>query len=333
MRARPATLMLSLSLTASVAFAEQPSAPAEPEAETAAPVGRAPLPERSQARAQALERQLQADQQQQLAAGDERFLALWLPANASQSKGAVILLPGDGESADWPQVIGPLRRKLPDAGWHSLSLSLPDPLREPTLTAARSPAPAPETERAEDSPDSAQPQVNQPVAEVGSAEPAGASIDAAPADLDAQREAQAARVFARIQAGIAFAQQQQSKTLVLLGHGTGAYWAARYLEQQPDAPIAHLLLVDAALPERFGPALDELIPGLKISTGDFYHRDLKPNEGGARARHSASKRLAHPDYTQVALAALPGDRASEQEYLFRRLRGWLELKLKGAPPS
>ncbi|NEK66148.1 MAG: DUF3530 family protein, partial [Xanthomonas perforans] len=26
-----------------------------------------------------------------------------------------------------PPTVGPLRRKLPDAGWHSLSLTLPDP--------------------------------------------------------------------------------------------------------------------------------------------------------------------------------------------------------------
>ncbi len=43
-----------------------------------------------------------------------------------RTEGVVIIVPGAGESADWPQAIGPLRRKLPDAAWGSLSLSLPD---------------------------------------------------------------------------------------------------------------------------------------------------------------------------------------------------------------
>lgn len=75
--------------------------------------------ERSQDEAKGLERQLPEDGQQILKAGDESFLTLWLPANTAEAEGVVILVPGDGESPDWPQAIGPLRRKLPDAGWQT----------------------------------------------------------------------------------------------------------------------------------------------------------------------------------------------------------------------
>ncbi len=51
---------------------------------------------------------------------------VWKPANSAEPEGVVIIVPGSGESADWPQAIGPLRRKFPDANWGSLSLSLPD---------------------------------------------------------------------------------------------------------------------------------------------------------------------------------------------------------------
>ena len=69
--------------------------------------------------ASALERQLPQDEQQQLKAGDETFLALWKPANVGEPTGVVILVPASGESADWPQAIGPLRSKLPDAGFYA----------------------------------------------------------------------------------------------------------------------------------------------------------------------------------------------------------------------
>ncbi len=91
------------------------------------PVERPAVSERSQDEAKGLERQLPEDGQQILKAGDESFLTLWLPANTAETEGVVILVPGDGESPDWPQAIGPLRRKLPDAGWQTLSLTLPDP--------------------------------------------------------------------------------------------------------------------------------------------------------------------------------------------------------------
>ncbi|NEM13074.1 MAG: DUF3530 family protein, partial [Xanthomonas perforans] len=120
-------LCLSLLASALAVHAEQsPPAEAADKGETK-PEQRAPLIERSDLEASALERQLAASEQQQLDAAGTTFLALWRPANDPAPMGAVILVPGDDESADAPPTVGPLRRKLPDAGWHSLSLTLPDP--------------------------------------------------------------------------------------------------------------------------------------------------------------------------------------------------------------
>ena len=128
-------------------WAEPPATAETPSpAENSLPAeeARPPLPERSVSEAQALEQRLEQREQQWLQADDERFLALWLPANVGEPSGAVILLPGDAENADGATAVGPLRRKLPDGGWHSLSLTLPDPdhdapplrLPEPPTSAA-----------------------------------------------------------------------------------------------------------------------------------------------------------------------------------------------------
>lgn len=119
---------LCLSLILPCAFsvnAADPTPAAEKPAEEK-PAERQPLLERSQEEAAALERKVPAQEQQQLQAGSDSFLALWKPANTAEPKGAVIIIPGAGETADWPQAIGPLRRKLPDAQWSSLSITLPD---------------------------------------------------------------------------------------------------------------------------------------------------------------------------------------------------------------
>ena len=314
---RPARLALCLLLLGAPVQAAS-------EAEPGASAERKALPERSEVGARALERQLQNAEQQRLEADDERFLALWLPANTGKPRGAIILLPGDDQSADWPRSVGPLRRKLPDAEWHSLSLTLPDPasslpIQPPAPSAADTPA-AP-----------AAPVVAVSTEELGSAEPA---IAPEPADRATTRiKAHSTRVLQRIDAGVAFAQGQQAETIVLLGHGSGAYWAARYLAERKPEAVSNLLLVAAEVPPGLGPELDSLIPELGLATGDFYYQDRPSDRDAAIKRQQASTRLRHPAYVQVALKALPGNPQMEQEQLFRRIRGWLDRHLQTAAPA
>jgi hypothetical protein len=342
MFSRPAALALSLLLSISPLQAEEQTpaeeAPAATDSSTEpAEEARAPLAERSEVEATALEQRLEQKEQQQLQAGDESFLALWLPANVAEPSGAVIILPGDDETADWPQSVGPLRGKLPNGGWHSLSLTLPDPnsdappLRsaEPTATdpaeeAAADTMAAPAEESAEDSPATDQAAAQTSNSQLDSAETAASKVKT----IEEQQKAHAERVLARIESAIGFAEQQQAKTIVLLGHGSGAYWAARYLAERKPANIQNLLLVAAQLPAGYTPPLDELIPQLQLATGDFYYKDLTADRQAALKRSQASKRQKHPTYIQIAMKALPGNREAEQEQLYRRIRGWLTLKLQ-----
>lgn len=308
-------LCLMLLAGATAAHGEQ-SPPAEAsEKADAKPEQRAPLAERSDLEALALERQLAANEQQRLDAAGTQFLALWLPANDPTPKGAVVLLPADEESADAPRVVGPLRQKLPDAGWHSLSLSLPDPQGANLPVRVAEPTPAVGDAKAE-----------KP-AEPAATEPAPATESTQTAE--AARAAHVERVFARIDAGIAFAAQQQAKTVVLLGHGSGAYWAARYIAERKPANIAHLLLVDIRQPEGFEAPINDLLAQITASVGDFYYRDSAPARDAALLRKQLSQRQKQPAFVQIGLDALPGNPAVGEEQLFRRLRGWLDKQAGG----
>ena len=333
MLSRHTALALSLLLLAAPLHAEEEAPTATPEA-PAAPAApaedvRAALPERSEADAQALERQLEQKEQQQLKAGDQSFLALWLPANVGEPSGAVILVPGEDGNADGAQAVGPLRRKLPDAGWHSLSLSLPDPSGDApparSTEIAAEPAPASVDTAEASAGETAAETTAQPAPADAATTPAPAPVAATPEEL---QKAHAERVLARIGSAIAFAEQQQAKSIVLLGHGSGAYWAARYLAERKPASIRNLLLVAPSLPAGYTPPLDELIPALQLATGDFYYKDLPADRRAALQRSQASKRQKHPAYIQVAMKALPGNREAEQEQLYRRIRGWLSLKIQ-----
>ena len=58
-------------------------------------------------------------------ADGQKFLGIYTPVSDGNPLGAVILLHGQGAHPDWPQVIQPLRTKLPSQGWATLSLQMP----------------------------------------------------------------------------------------------------------------------------------------------------------------------------------------------------------------
>lgn len=320
-RAAPRVLLsrsalLCLALAAPLTWAADP-APAP--ATSAADAPRAAMMERSEEDAQALARTLPAAEQVQLQAGNDNFLALWRPANATDGNGVVIIVPGTGETADWPQAVGPLRRKLPDAQWASLSLTVPDLLSESPAPRPVASTPTPTTSKSQSTPADA----NAPVEQATAADADPGDKSAAADSDEAQADADAQRVFARIDAGIAYAQTQKARSIVLLGHGTGAYWAARYLSEREPARAQKLVMVAARVPQGAAKPLDQLTPLIKVPAVDIFYADDGLVSKAAQARLQASKRMPGSKFKQVSLNVLPGDPQAEQEQIYRRVRGWL----------
>ncbi|WP_131108930.1 alpha/beta hydrolase family protein [Pseudomonas sp. Sample_10] len=312
---------LCLSLILPCAFSVEAADPAPAAMEQPAeekPLERQPLPERSQEEAAALERKIPSQEQQQLQAGGDTFLALWKPANTAEPKGAVIIVPGAGETVDWPQAIGPLRRQLPDAQWSSLSITLPDLQSDAIAPRIVEVPPVPKT------PDTGSKDATTaaPIEQVAGGEAEVADKPVAETSEE-QSKADAERIFARIDAAIAFAEQQSARSIVILGHGTGAYWAARYLSERQPSQIERFVMVAAQTPAQVKPDLDQLAPNLKLPTADIFYMDKPLDRNAALARLQASKRLKTSAFSQVALKALPGNDKAQQEQLVRRVRGWL----------
>ena len=309
--ARLLALATALPISLHAIAADEPAAPP-------AAVERAPLLERSEQEAQAIARQLPAQEVQTLQASGDNFMALWHPANDADPVGMVIIVPGAGESANWPDVVAPLRTRLPDARWGTLSLTLPDLVSEAVQPRGIEP-PAPAAAGSSATP----PDANAPIEQAA----ASGSDTTAPAEgensTDDQLKTDAARIFARIDAGIAFAQQVKARNIVLLGHGTGAYWAARYLSERQPSRAQRLVMVAGRTPESAPAGLDLLAPQLKVPVADIYYATNPNLRSAAAQRLQASKRQAGSQYSQTELNALPGDRAAEQEQLYRRIRGWL----------
>ena len=315
--------LLLLVLAASVQAEEAPAK--TPEAAPTPPTALAPAPTRSAEQQQALAQQLPAEQQKQLHAGDESFLALFQPSIPAKARGILILVPGDGESADWPNVVAPLRNDLPTYGWDTLSLSLPDPY-DPLAALRRTTAPADSDAQA--NAEQTPPPVTggtgaaptpQTQAEAGSGEPAQAAT--APVDPEALANAHAERVLAHLAAGIDFALQQGTKPIILVGHGTGAYWAARYLAEKEPSDIHQLVLIDGSEPRDMPPRLVATMGKSDLQIVDLVRQ---PNSVAAVSRKDRASQKGNKNYRQIELPVHFGDRADEQQQIMRRLRGWLD---------
>jgi hypothetical protein len=307
------TLILPCALPAMAA-----DAPGKDAKTDEAPVERASLPSRSQEDTLALERQIPTAEQQQLQAGEQSFLALWKPANSADPKGAVIIVPGADESADWPNAVGPLRRKLPDAGWSSLSLTMPDAHQDGIFARSDDAAPATDAAKDKDKTKAADPAATAEADAAAIAQRAAADAELAKANAD--------QIFARIDSAVAFAQQNKARSIALLGHGSGAYWAARYMSEHASPAVQKLVMVMAVDTDKDSPSLLEIMPTLKVATADFVNKDRSVPHQQAQDRLDASKRLKSAHFTQVALSAIPGNGPMEQDQLVRRVRGWLESK-------
>lgn len=83
-------------------------------------------------------------------------------------------------------------------------------------------------------------------------------------------------------------------------------------------------MIQPRQPEGQDESLVQLIPTLKLATGDFYYKNGRGDLAAARERLNASRRIQHPAYRQVGLPPQTGERQADQEQLLRRIRGWLD---------
>lgn len=229
-------------------------------------VPRPELPDSQQARLQALADSSDTEDVQWLQTPYGKFLALYKREYTGDPKGGVILLHNPGQHADWPSSIAKLRQQLPEVGWASLAISLPD-IPAPVLpkrTLAVRAVPADSADEEDEQPSSD----DEVDVDTASAEPDNSSAEdqtealsdpgAPPAevpfnDLVAIDPEQAfalepaeptkangpaidALVTARLNTAISYMQQQGLYNLVLIGEGVAASWMVAYANSyQPAA--------------------------------------------------------------------------------------------------
>ncbi len=283
------------------------------------------LPDLEQERLQALaDSHLPDTQILWLETQHESFLGLFQPANAPTPKGAVLLLHHDRTSADWPGTITTLRHGLPDQGWHTLSLALPD---EPEYIPPRI--------------------VDIQLSGLDQTSAAAASTQTPATETAADKDKLKVyfeQISARIEAGLAQLEQQQPEAVLILGEGTGAYWALRFTISQQDKYSLYPVLIDAVAPVTpTEPGLIKLIDQLQRPTLDLYHGNglnNQPIEVLAGQRRNAAKRQGHQLLTSSRMSPRAGDWRKPDQRLLGVVRGMLKKliaeqpdKMQGTPAT
>lgn len=287
-------LLLSLLLGASLPLGAA-DAPADPAtADGGAPADARTLPaDPHAARLEELKAASLTGEQLTLGAGDGA-LALYLPAQETP-RGGMVLLHDLGSHLDTPGVIHPLRTRLPEHGWATLSLSLP-PLEGDGATPAWLDATLPLIDAAIDT---LQQRGNTPVVLAGHGLGALAAVDY-----------------------LAGGRGPSVQGLILIGMDGSPNPQARLDGAAGLARVRQPMLDIYA-----GRDLQRVLASSKRRAAAAARRDGAPESAHTRyrdiARRYSDSKGGKVGYRQVVIPAATHDFANHEEALVRRIRGWL----------
>ncbi|WP_221799395.1 DUF3530 family protein [Oceanobacter mangrovi] len=294
-----------------------------------------------------------------LSADDQPFYGLFLQERSGQPQGGALILHAEGEHGLWPQSTGMLREVLPDYGWSTLTLQLPDP---PALPVPPTSVYQPLDSAAAGQPDQAVDQTADPAATTSTAaeppqadgEPATAQSNdpktvAEPIKVDPVKQQQAeqttrfelasqtyrATTVERIRQGVAYLNGQGQYNLVVIAYGNSANAAAQWLnetvrinESGKAAKGLALIMINAREDTAAKVPLNQQLGTLLIPMFDLLTED---NQLSAYQLHQRAGLMRHKNrlgYQQFQLKTPITDTDADAA-MIRRIRGWLRANAAG----
>lgn len=325
-----AALLLSALLVATARAEDPPAttAPAAPGAEQApaAPADAVPatIPSDLERLAEAL-----PEEHRVLKAGEESFDVFVRTITGGPAKGAVVLIPGDGELPPTSEGLGTLRKELTAYGWSTWLMSVQRPPRVQAVTSA------PATPANADAPATAEKQAEPAKTEGGadtSRAPAVQGPDfpepAASPDLDAQITKRMQDWITAAQPRIAAVVAEAGKEgpVTLMAEGAASALVTGFMASG-GAGVTAVVLLD---PVEVQGAQNIWPEGLPTPVLEVLDAETRASMGQERRTRANASRLA--SYRQLTL---PGGYRTEEgqpSVLVRRIRGWL-LTLPQSPPA
>ncbi|GLQ33396.1 hypothetical protein GCM10007876_38760 [Litoribrevibacter albus] len=290
-----------------------------------------------------------------LQAGDEEFVGLFLEYNTPQPLGAVLILHDEGLHPDNNQLVAPLRKYLPDYGWNTLAIAIPEPDITP-LPDRKWPAyPADftlnppmedsideeaETDNASDdankdenSSDTASDESTDDTANNEATADTASDGTADSNDTAAEPKGPTAQeiTMMRIDAAIKDLINRGQLNIVLIGQGIGASWAVSYLESSGSQEMFTLVMVDPKLPKTES---DKNYINTRIGEFgnlpimDIISQQTQLSKSQAKERINIARRKQLPSFQQLFTRPV-NDPWTEHHRIVKRVRGWLAQNAPG----
>jgi hypothetical protein len=298
------------------------------------------LPNISQKRAQSLIHYMELiereDEVVSLPGTNQDYYGLFLEESTGSPQGGVLILPDNQQHGHWPDIIAPLREYLPQHGWATLTIGLPD---EPAPQRIVRPKPTdqPSSSNSEEK--------NEPIASIDpitlnqKGEPllTTEAIDNAGPDTRDLPSEEAVTIDTvkqykkqnqqRISAAMEYLRSKGQLNLVIIGYGTGAAWAIDYLAQQNEKGLT-LITIDAMPSQHNDTQILQQLAERQIPFLDL----MQPNKPDVlkkgKARRVIMQRNKNERYQQVITSNVTGYRSNENPTT-RRIRGWLKTNAGG----
>lgn len=271
----------------------------------------------------------------------QRSLGLQQDPRLPNAQGAVLILPEIGQHADWPGSVRHLRTTLPDSGWYSLSISLPqkEVSKPPTRSlpekqqdelilndTLRSALAAPPVRKEADS-TGEETEQNEPSPETTGNEE---SVDI---NLSERNESDAPipplpeQAIAHIKAAMDHLTANGYRNIILIALGQSAEHALQYLKPLAasfkDRGFA-LILIDAQLQAPFDKNISEALgKDFQAPIMDIIRTTRDPERTNEKMRLKMARAANISRYEQVKLAAL------DTKTLVKRIDSWLRVQAPG----
>lgn len=235
---------------------------------------------------------------------NDQFLALFRESTTGDPQGCILLLHGNNEHPDWPQVISPIRNQLINNSWCTLSIEIPDTTKRfdlPSLPDRNDTAGIAAT--------------NNPT------ENSGTSSQEENKTLPNESV-----VFNRIELARQHLQDKGYNRLVFLGHGTGGAYALKYVVDNNISSSA-LVLIEPISPPPFSDyEVAELIEPISLPILDYYFDSNEKENRFAKYRASAAKKRTSKANAYIQIQAPPNRRYGMvgEKRLTQRVWGFLK---------
>jgi len=272
----------------------------------------------------------------------EKLIGFYRIEGSGFKQGGIIMFPDQKTHLDWPEDMNYLREGLAEYGWHTLAIYLPQekeiPIPKRTLPVMQAITPSSTTEGEPlESEETEEATEEAPAIEAGTstestepvAETAATEQEPEPESESESEENYEEIIFRLGQTAIKHLEQQGLQRFVVLGVGTGATWAAQYVQKHQETQDLRLLMVDARNPEGpDAPNLMKILPEIKDTIMDLHHtarvpvgQNLQPEAPERRMRLARHKRMNN--FHQSRMPATRDNWKKDQTWLLKHVRGIL----------